>query len=161
MRTDRTLVAAMLLASGLSACANAPAAFTDADRNEIRAVVDSFTTAVTNNDFATAASYYTENGVIIPPNSPAVEGRAGIQKGLAGFGHINTFSQPVVEVDGVGDLAYARINYDATFTPGGMTTPVTDKGKALIVLRKQADGKWRTIRGMHSSDLPAGPMPKA
>ena len=161
MRIDRTLVVAMFLVSGLLACAKPPAAFTDADRNEIRAVVDSFTTAVTNNDFATAASYYTENGVIIPPNSPAVEGRAGIQKGLGGFGHINAFSQSVVEVDGVGDLAYARINYESSFTPAGTTSPLTDKGKALIVLRKQADGKWRTIQGMHSSDLPNGPMPKA
>jgi uncharacterized protein (TIGR02246 family) len=162
MRIDRTLVVAMFLASGLSACAaKGPAAFTDGDRTAIRAVIDSFTTAVTNNDFATAASYYSEDGVIMPPNSSAVQGRAEIQKGLSGFGHINSFSQPVIEVDGVGDLAFARVSYEANFTPSATTGPLTDKGKALIVLRKQADGKWRTTRGMHSSDLPQGPMPKA
>lgn len=163
MRIGPTLVVVTLFASGLSGCAAKTAApFTDTERAEIRAVVDSFTTAVKNNDFATAASYYAEDGVIMPPNSPAVTGRAGIQKGFEGFGHINAFSQPVVEVDGVGDLAYARVNYDVTFTPASLKTPITDKGKVLIVLRKQADGKWRTIRGMHSSDLPSqGPMPKA
>jgi uncharacterized protein (TIGR02246 family) len=163
MRIGPTITVAMLLASGLSGCAaKVPAAFTDADRTEIRAVVDSFTTALRNNDFTTAASWYAENGVIMPPNAPAVEGRAGIQKALEGFGRVSAVSQPVVEVEGVGDLAYARVNYDATFTPAGMTAPITDKGKVLIVLRKQPDGKWRTIRGMHSSDLPApGSMPKA
>ena len=40
MRTDRTLVAAMLLASGLSACANAPAAFTDAGVEAIGQLAD-------------------------------------------------------------------------------------------------------------------------
>jgi len=162
MRIDRTLVVAMFLASGLSACAaKGPPAFTDADGTAIRAVIDSFTTAVKNNDFATAASYYAEDGVIMPPNSPAVTGRAEIQKGLSGFGHINSFSQPVIEVEGVGDLAYARVNYEANFTPSRTTAPLTDKGKVLIVLKKQADGKWRTTRGMHSSDQPSGPMPKA
>ena len=163
MRIDRTIVVAMFLASGLSACAaKGPAAFTDADGTAIRATVDSFTNAVKNNDFAGAASYYAEDGVIMPPNTPAVTGRAGIQKGFEGFGHIDAFSQAVLEVDGVGDLAFARATYDVTFTPAGAKAPINDKGKVLIVMRKQADGKWRTIRGMHSSDLPSsGPMPKA
>ena len=138
-----------------------PAAFTDGDRTAIRAVIDSFTTAVNNNDFATAASYYSEDGVIMLPNAPAAQGRAEIQKGLSRFGHVNSFSQPIIDVDGVGDLAYVRVSYQANFTPSATTAPLTDKGKALIVLRKQADGHWRTTRGMHSSDLPSqGPMPK-
>ncbi len=163
MRIDRALVVTIFVASGLSACAaKGPATFTDADRTAIRSVIDSFTAAVKNNDFAGAVSYYSEDGIIMPPNGPAVTGRAGIQKGFEGFGHIDAFSQPIVEVDGVGDLAFARADYDVTFTPAGVKTPINDKGKVLIVLRKQADGKWRTIRGMHSSDLPSqGPMPKA
>ena len=162
MRIDRTLVVAMFLASGASACSNAPAAFTDADRTAIRAVVDSFTNAVKAGDYATAASYYTEDGAIMPPNAPAVEGRAGIQKNLESFGRVSAFSQPVVEVEGVGDLAYARLNFNLTVTPPNTTTPMTDKGKVLIVLRKQADGKWRTSKGMFNSDLPmpGSPAPK-
>lgn len=155
VRIHRTLPLAMLSALGLSGCANAPTAFTDAERTAIRSVIEEFTSAVNRSDFATAASLYAEDGVIMPPNAPAVEGRAGIQKVLEGFGRPQAFSQPVVEVEGEGDLAYARVSYDLTFTPPNTTTPVNDKGKVLIVLRKQSDGKWRTIRGMHNSDLPA------
>jgi uncharacterized protein (TIGR02246 family) len=154
MRIDRTLVVAICFASSFSACAKAPAAFTDADRTAIRAVVDSFTNAIKRSDYPTAASLYTEDGVFMPPNAPVVQGRAGIEKQFETFGRVTAFSQPVIEVEGVGDLAYARLNADLTFTPPNTTTPMTDKAKVLIVLRKQADGKWLTSRGMVNSDLP-------
>ena len=154
MRIDRTLVVAMFLASGLSACANAPPAFTDADRSAISSAIESFTNAIKTGDYATAASWYAVDAVFMPPNAPAVEGRPAIQKALESFGKVSAFSQPVVEIDGVGDLAYARVNFDLTLTPPNTTTPMTDKGKVLIVMRKEADGKWRTARGMFNSDLP-------
>lgn len=155
MQIRRTLALAILSALGLSGCANAPAAFTDAERTAIRSVVEDFTSAVNRGDFATAASWYAEDGIIMPPNGAAVEGRAGIQKVFEGWGRPQAFSQLVVEIDGEGNLAYARVNYDLTLIPANVKTPVNDKGKVLIVLRKQSDGKWRTIRGMHNSDLPA------
>ena len=155
MRIDRTLVVAMFIASGLSACAaKGPAAFTDADGTAIRATVDSFTNAMKAGDYATAASYYTEDAVFMPPNAPAVEGRAGIQKNFESLGRVSAFSQSVVDLEGLGDLAYARLNFDLTLTPPNFTTPMNDKGKVLIVMRKQADGKWRTAEGMFNSNLP-------
>lgn len=121
----------------------------------VEAAIASFTDALGKNDYHTAASWYAEDGVIMPPNAGPVEGRAQIQKALENFGRVTAFSQPVVEVDGVGDLAYSRVNYDVTFIPANSSAPITDKGKVLLVLRKQSDGKWRTIRRMHSSNLPA------
>jgi uncharacterized protein (TIGR02246 family) len=153
MRIGQTFLVAMFFGLGLSACANTPPAFSDADRSAIRSAVDSFTAAVNKGDYATAASLYTEDGVIMPPNAPAVTGRTGIQKSLEGFGRVSAFSQPVIEVDGVGDLAYARMSFNLTLTPPGSPNPVTDKGKVLIVVRKGADGQWRTSRGMFNSDL--------
>jgi uncharacterized protein (TIGR02246 family) len=155
MRIYRTLHLAILSALGLLGCGDAPKAFTDADRAAIRSVIEDFTNAVKRGDYATAASLYAENGVVMPPNTPAVEGRAGIKKLLEDFGRVQAFSQPVVEVDGEGDLAYARLRYDVTVTPPKSTIPVSDRGKVLAVLRKESDGKWRTIRAMNNSDLPA------
>ncbi|MBC8166322.1 MAG: SgcJ/EcaC family oxidoreductase [Bryobacteraceae bacterium] len=155
MQIRRSLALAILSALGLSGCTKAPATFTDADRTAIRSMIEEFTSAVSKGDFVTAASLYAEDGVAMPPNAPAAEGRAAIQKVLEGFGRPQAFSQPVVEIDGVGDLAYARVNYELTFTPPKATAPVTDKGKVLIVMRKQSDGNWRTTRAMHNSNLPA------
>lgn len=155
MRIAPTLAVTTFFAAALAGCAaNAPSSFTDADRTAIRATVDSFTNAIKKGDYATAASYYAENAVFMPPNAPAVEGRAGIQKAFETFGRVTAFSQPIVELDGVGDLAYARLNADLTFIPPNATTPMSDKSKVLIVMRKQADGNWRTTAGMVNSDLP-------
>jgi ketosteroid isomerase-like protein len=32
--------------------------------------------------------------------------------------------------------------------------PVTDKGKYLIAYKKQADGTWKVVADMESSDMP-------
>ena len=154
-------LAVTFLASALSGCAKAPSSFTDADRAAIRATVDSFTNAIKKGDYGTAASYYAENAVFMPPNASAVEGRAQIQKQFETFGRVSAFSQPIVEIDGVGDLAYARLNADLTFTPPNSTTLMSDKAKVLIVMRKQADGNWRTAAGMVNSDLPMPGSPQA
>ena len=162
MRIASTLAVTTFIASALAGCAKAPSSssFTDADRTAIRAVVDSFTNAINKGDYATAASYYAEDGVFMPPNTAAVEGRAAIEKQFGTFGRVSSFSQPIVEIDGVGDLAYARLNADLTFTPPNSTTSMSDKAKVLIVMRRQADGKWRTTRGMVNSDMPMpGPPP--
>ena len=155
MQIRRTLTLAILPVLILSGCAKAPAAFTDSERTAIRSLVEDFTSAYNKGDFATAAAAYAEDGILMPPNAPAVEGRAGIQKRFEGMGRPLAFSQPVVEVDGEGNLAYARLNYDITVTPANAKTAANDKGKVLLVLRKQSDGKWSTIRGMWNSDLPA------
>jgi uncharacterized protein (TIGR02246 family) len=155
MSNRRTHAVALLLAASLSGCAQKPAALTESDRASIRTTIEEFTTAIGKNDFATAASFYAEDGVIMPPNGPAAQGRPGVQRSFEGFGRTQSFSQSVVEIEGEGNLAYARIDYEVTFTPPNATASVSDKGKALIVMRKETDGRWRTIRGMHSSDLPA------
>lgn len=154
MQIRRTLALAILSALGLWGCAKAPAAFTDAERAAIRAVIEDFTKAVNTGDFAAAASWYAEDGTIMPPNGAAVEGRAGIQKWFESMGRPQAFSQPVVEIDGEGNLAYARLTYDLTLTPTNAKAPVNDKGKILIVMRKESDGKWRTVRGTWNSNLP-------
>ena len=162
MRIAPTFAVTMFVASALADCAKAPSsgAFTDADRTAIRATIDSFRNAIKKGDYATAASYYAEDGVFMPPNTPAVKGRADIQKQFGTFGRVIAFSQPIVDIDGVGDLAYARLNADLTFVPPNMTATMTDKAKVLIVMRKQADGSWRTSAGMVNSDMPMpGPPP--
>jgi uncharacterized protein (TIGR02246 family) len=161
MRIAQTLAVTTFLASALAGCARAPSSFTDADRAAIRATVDSFTTAIRKGDYGSAASYYAENAVFMPANAPAVEGRAGIQKAFESFGRVTSFSQPIAELDGVGDVAYARLNADLTFTPPNATAAMTDKAKVLIVMRKQADGNWRTVAGMVNSDLPMPGSPQA
>jgi uncharacterized protein (TIGR02246 family) len=160
MRIAPALAVTFFFASAGSGCTKSPSSFTDADRSAIRATVDSFTNAIKKGDYGAAASYYTEDAVFMPPNAPAVKGRAGIQKAFESFGRVSAFSQPIAELDGVGDLAYARLDADLTFTPPNGTAAMTDKAKVLIVMRKQADGNWRTTTGMVNSNLPMPGSPQ-
>jgi ketosteroid isomerase-like protein len=55
-------------------------------------------------------------------------------------------------------LGYAQGTYTMTTTDPKTKKPVTDKGKYLVAYKKQADGTWKAVADMDSSDLPL-PVP--
>ena len=156
MSIRRSLVIAILSGLSVSGCqrGSAPAAITDADRTVIRAAVDDFTKAALAGDWATASSHYAEDGIILPPNAPTVEGRAQIQKFFAALPKLTAFAQQVVEIEGNGDLAYARGTGELAMMPPGAKAAVNDTLKLLTVWRKQSDGSWQVTRGLWNSNLP-------
>jgi uncharacterized protein (TIGR02246 family) len=152
MPIHRRLAVVALAVLGLPACQGG-SALADRDRDAIHASVDGFTKAVLAGDFKTAASYYTEDGMLLPPNGPVVEGRPAISSFLAGYPKITAFTQSIVELDANGDLGYARLTYALTTMPPGAKAPLNDTGKVIIILRKQLNGTWMTTRGIWNSDL--------
>jgi uncharacterized protein (TIGR02246 family) len=153
MLIHRTLGVVALSGLALSACQRGPAPLTDVDRNAIRAVVANFDKAVLAGDWPAVVSVYAEDGMLLPPNGPTVQGRAAIQNFFGGFPKITAFKQSVVEIEGQGDLAYPRGTYEMTMMPPGAKAPLTDTGKVIAVWRKQPDGSWLVLRVMWNSDL--------
>ncbi len=100
---------------------------------------------------ALVEAFYAEEAVVLPPNQPMVSGRASIMElfqGLFGAG-LRDAALEIVRVDESGDLAAELGKY--TLTIG----TAQDKGKYLVVWRRQPDGAWRAIADMFSSDSPA------
>jgi len=126
----------------LAACQSPAPGLTDADRTAIQQNHDAFAKGVNAKDFATPASMYTDDGAMLPPNGVAVQGRQAIQKWMGEFPPISEFKLEAVDVDGRGDVAYARGNYSMTLSPPGIA-PIRDHGKWVEVWRKQADGSWK------------------
>lgn len=155
MLIHRRVAAFALAGLALSGCQRAPESLADVDRDTIHLAVDNFTKAVLAGDFATAASYYSEDGMMMPPNGPVIEGRAAIQSFLTGYPKITAFSQKIIELEARSDLAYARLNYELSMMPPGAKAPLNDAGKVIIILRKQINGTWLTTRGIWNSDLTA------
>jgi uncharacterized protein (TIGR02246 family) len=153
MQMHRTLAVA-ILSSGIAGCANAPPAFTDADRAAIRANIGSFTAAINRRDYATAAAVYADDGLIMPPNAAIAQGPAAIRQQLESFEIPVKFTQPVVEVEGEGGLAYARGTANLTLIPPGARTAMSDTAKIITVWRKQPDGSWKVIRAIWNSNIP-------
>src|SRR2546421_11516312 len=83
MLPRRTLAALVLSGLALSACQQGPTPLTDADRNAIRTVVANFDKAVLAGDRPALVSGYAEDGILLPPHPPAVQGRAA----MASFFH--------------------------------------------------------------------------
>ena len=152
MRTTCLLTA---LSCALVACQQpAPEGISDADTARIRALAAEFArAAVARSDSATAAQY-SMNAVFMPPNQPAVEGRVAIQAWFKAFPPLSAFRLTVLEVDGRGDLAYARGRYALTIAAAGKTPAVSDHGKFLEVRRRQADGRWLMTADIFNSDVP-------
>ena len=153
MPINRTLAGFVLAGLALSGCQGVSTRLADADRDAIHMAVDNFTKAMLAGDFATAAGYYTEDGMMLPPNAPVIQGRAAIQSFLAGFPKIVAFKQDIAELEASGRLAYARLTYTLTMTPPGAKAPLNDNGKIIIIMRKQTNGTWLTTRGIWNSDL--------
>ena len=147
---------------GASSAAATAEPLAAADLAAIRGTDSGFTTAAEAGNAAGVAAMYLPDAHLMPPNAAAIQGRDAIEKfwgGLLGAYQIQ-FSVTSDEVEGRGDLAYARGHYTLDGTPKAKGAPIHDEGKFLEILRRQADGSWRYAVDMYSSDLPAPATPK-
>jgi len=143
---------------GLPAGADAALApLSAADQAAIRATDTAFATAAGAGDVTRLAAMYLADASLMPPNAAAIQGRDGIQKFWGAFLDPYRLNITVTaeEIEGHGDLAYARGRYTLDLTPKAQgAAPVHDEGKFLEILRRQPDGTWRYAVDMYSSDLP-------
>jgi uncharacterized protein (TIGR02246 family) len=153
-----TLFAVLVLALASMACqppAQEAGPLSEEDVAAIRAVPQSYTEAMLANDYAAVAALWAEDAVLMAPNEPLIEGRAAIQASYEAMPvTVTEYSNTMVEIEGRGDLAYARGVIAAAGTVEGMPEPVSDTIKYLAILRKQPDASWLLSRVCWNSDLP-------
>lgn len=152
-----SLCGALICLTVLACKPPAPAGLSEADKAAIQKVVDeaiAIASAETK-DWATyARTYYAEDAVVMPPNSPSVQGRAAIESLFAAFPAISDLKFELLKIEGLGDLAYVHGTYSMMLTLPDAPTPIKDSGKYIEIWRKQADGSWKVIRDIFNSDLP-------
>jgi uncharacterized protein (TIGR02246 family) len=99
---------------------------------------------------------WTEDGIQMPPDEPAVVGKerigARIRSALDQFKFDMTVNN--AEARSAGDLAFARGTYKATLTPTKGGTPLAIDGKFMTILLKQPDGSWKIHRDIFNSNVP-------
>ena len=112
--------------------------------------------ATARNAAALVAAFYAPDAVLMPPNHPAVEGRANIQAFLQGMidSGLTSIKIETTTTASAGDLAYGRGRYTLALSPPG-GTPVQDVGKYVVVYRRQPSGAWRAVSDIFNSDQPA------
>lgn len=126
-----------------------------ADEQAIRGQVDRWLQLVKAKDAAGITALYAEDGAVMPPNAPAVKGRAAIQQTWASMmqtpGFDLTFVPEQIIVSSSGDMALDRGTYRLKVAPNG--TVQTDTGKYVVVWRK-VGGEWKAAADIFNSDLP-------
>lgn len=115
----------------------------------------SFASAANAKDTAKLAALYVEDAILMPPNQELVRGRAAIQafwQGIldSGARDVSLSSTGLFES---GSIAYETGTYQFTIAPA-QGPAVTDRGKYLVGLRRDAGGKWRMQYDIFNSDLP-------
>ncbi len=155
MSARSMLLAVLVLVVASTACQpaaqeEASGALSDADIAAIRNTIDSFVQANLASDWAAAAALFNEDAVRMPAHEPMIVGRAAILASMEAEPVTFTqWSNEPLEIDGRGDLAYARGTY--SLTVAGMPQAV---GKYVWILRQQPDGSWLTAVGIWNLDLP-------
>ena len=101
-------------------------------------------------------SLWTDNGIQMAPDDPAVIGKEQIRAKYESIFPQFIFKMAIAneEVRVAGDLAFSRGNYTFSMTPkaGGETIEID--GKYLTILERQTDGSWRILRDCFNSDVP-------
>lgn len=144
-----TLPAVAILAA--LGCARPPAPFTAADRDANRSLTSHFRDQVLAKNWDAVAALYADSAVLLPPNMPAIKGRAGIKGFMTQFPPLSELTLVDDTIVGTGDRAYAIGHYHMTIAATG--SPV-DSGKFLDIRERQADGSWIYVADMFSSSIP-------
>ena len=127
----------------------------DEDVAAIKALGTALDKAALAGDWKTLVELFTEDVVMMGPNSPIIQGRSALMEMLESSAMtVTEHVVEIVEVDGYGDIAYGRAKWKETFSVDGMAEPIKEEGKILGIFRKQPDGSWLISVWMWNSDLP-------
>jgi ketosteroid isomerase-like protein len=99
---------------------------------------------------ALVETFYTEDASLLPPNQPRVWGRPQIRRFFQSLREagMRELAAEIIQLDVSGDLAYCMGTYAF-----GMSAAT--RGQFLEVYRRQADGSWKMVVDMFSSDQAA------
>jgi ketosteroid isomerase-like protein len=155
------IAAFLLMALGCNRAPQQPASTQAADEAAVRQTDENWSKAAQSKKVDDWVAFYSEDAVILPPNDKKASGKEDVRKDIGELlmlpGLSLRWEPSKVEVARSGDLAYTQGSYRMAFTdPHGK--PATDQGKTLEIWKKQADGTWKCVADMWSSDLPATPQ---
>jgi len=166
MKTLLAICGAAVVALSMAACYTAPPpAPPDTHDADVKAISDIETKA--NADWASKnadalVAFYADDAVLMTPGGPAAKGKDAISAGLK-----QMLADPALslkfkadKVDVSGSLGYTQGTYTMTMTNPATKKPMDDHGSYVTTYRKQADGSWKAVADIATSEVPPMPPPK-
>jgi uncharacterized protein (TIGR02246 family) len=158
-----TLCAAAAMALTFTAC-NQTADTHDADVAALQANESQWNQDYLSRDADKIVAHYADDAVLMIPGMPATSGKEAIRTALKQMVSDPAlslkFQASKVDVAKSGDLAYTQGSYTITMTDPQTKQPINDHGSYVTTYRKQADGTWKAVADIVSSDIPPpAPVP--
>jgi uncharacterized protein (TIGR02246 family) len=128
---------------------------TDRVRAEIEQAAVRFSEAFNRGDIPALGAMYDADGVVLAPNAPPMQGRQNIEALWAGarqqgFRRLDLVVNSVETIDG---HAIELGSYTLVIQPPGQAE-TTDRGKYMVIWRRQPDGSWKLYRDMFNTSMP-------
>jgi uncharacterized protein (TIGR02246 family) len=129
-----------------------------AEEAAIRTTDANWLAAATAHDLERILPFWADDATILPPGTPAVEGKEAIRQFVSGAfatpGFSISWKTDKVEVSQSGDLAYSSGTDRISFTtPDGKS--VTEESRGVAVWKKQPNGSWKCIMDVMSPAPPS------
>jgi len=128
----------------------------EADITAINEIWTQYVATLTAGDLDLWISLWTDDGIRMAPDAPAVIGKEQIREAMKPAFDQMTFDIAIAnkEVRVAGDWAFSRGTGTLSTTPkkGGKTTKID--GKYLTILERQADGSWKIAIDCFNSNVP-------
>jgi len=130
-----------------SACGGTPqqTATPSTDPAPVNDLRSRYQAAYNAGDAAAVTALYTDDATSMPDHHAPVDGKAAIQEHLQQIFAQYTPSLTITPADTEisGEIAHEHGTYSMTLTPKGGGNAITENGKYLVVLKRQADGSWK------------------
>ena len=159
------LLAALLLSACQPVVAQPQAPPSDEEATAaVNAIWDEYEASLLAGDVDRWIAQWMDDGVQMPPDMPPRVGKETIYAAVSGFLSQYDYTDFVIDNEdavAVGDLAFARGTYAASFAAKSGGDPVSVEGKYMTILRQQVDGSWKIYRDIFNSNVPPAAPPSA
>lgn len=164
MKVFATHCGMLAVALMITACNQAPAPAPDTHDADVKAINDlevQWDKDYVSKDPDKITGYYTGDAILMAPGSSPASGKDAIQteikQMLADPALSLTFQTKRVDVAKSGDIAYTQGTYQMTATDPATHKVINDHGSYVTTYRKQADGAWKAVEDIATSEVPPAP----
>lgn len=140
---------ALSLSLLMAACTPSPAKpDLEAEKAAVMQASRDWAASLSSGDLERIVSYWSDDAVLMPPDEPALVGKANIRAYVSGMlgvpGFSITWEPEQAGISASGDMAYLIERNTASFSDstGGK---VTQLAKSVTIWRKNAEGQWKCV----------------
>lgn len=135
---------------------------TSVDMEALATALDQITTASHQaweaGDAAAMAALFTDDAMVLPPEAPAIQGRAPLEeweRQLIAQTTLRHMTSTRTALGASGDIAWDVGTYSLSIQLAGQTQAMQQEGKYLTVYKRQAGGTWKVHVDIWNTNAPA------